>query len=142
MDSAAGTAAVLAQTHAICSAFAVWMVRPAALDVPVDCDPATQDSMTERVSFSPVTIPRQFGPQTYDEQLNYRSTYPAAWLRTLLLATVIDYAVSTYGREHLPVLVSELEHHEGWDTLVPAVFGVPFEVFEEGWRKHLAVMAE
>lgn len=57
---------------------------------------------------------------------------------TVALATLIEYAVITYGRERLPMLVAGLSQHAGWETLVPAVFNVSAAEFEAGWQAHLA----
>jgi hypothetical protein len=54
------------------------------------------------------------------------------------LATLVEYAVATYGREHLPALVAGLGHYESWDMLLPAVFGVSAAAFEAGWQAYLA----
>ncbi len=60
------------------------------------------------------------------------------WLHTMAAGTVVEYIVATYGRERLPALVRGLGEHENWDTLIPAVFGVPVVEFEAGWHAHLA----
>jgi hypothetical protein len=54
------------------------------------------------------------------------------------LATLIEYAVATYGRERLPVLVAGLGQYENWDSLLSAVYGVSPAEFEAGWQAHLA----
>jgi hypothetical protein len=54
------------------------------------------------------------------------------------LATLIEYAVITYGRERLPMLVAGLGQYEDWETLLPAVFNVSATEFEAGWQAHLA----
>jgi hypothetical protein len=51
--------------------------------------------------------------------------------------TVVDYAVTTYGREWLPALVQGLGQYETWDELVPAVFDIPVSEFEAGWQAYL-----
>jgi hypothetical protein len=59
--------------------------------------------------------------------------------RTVALATLIEYAVATYGRERLPALVAGLGQYDRWDTLLPAVFGVSAAEFEAGWQAYLTV---
>jgi hypothetical protein len=54
------------------------------------------------------------------------------------LATLIEYAVATYGRDRLPVLMAGLGQSESWDTLLPAVYGVSSAEFEAGWQAYLA----
>jgi hypothetical protein len=51
--------------------------------------------------------------------------------------TLIDYAVETYGRETLPVLMDALGTHPHWITVIPAVYGVSVAEFEAGWRSYL-----
>jgi hypothetical protein len=55
----------------------------------------------------------------------------------VVLATLIDYAVTAYGRERLPALVGGLGQYESWDALIPAVFGVSSAEFETGWQAYL-----
>ena len=57
--------------------------------------------------------------------------------QSIALATLIDYAVITYGREHLPVLVASLSRYESWETLLPSVYGVSATEFEAGWQHYL-----
>ena len=54
------------------------------------------------------------------------------------LATLIEYAVAIYGREHLPALVAGLGQYDSWETLLPAVLGVSGTEFEAGWQAYLA----
>lgn len=60
------------------------------------------------------------------------------WVRIMAAETVVEYVVATYSRERLPALVRGLAEHKTWDTLIPAVFGVPAADFEAGWQAHLA----
>jgi len=57
--------------------------------------------------------------------------------QTIALATVIEYAVATYGRARLPALVAGLGQHKSWNTLLPAVYGVSPTAFEAGWQAYL-----
>ena len=58
--------------------------------------------------------------------------------QTVMLSTLIEYAVTTYGRERLPILVRNLRQYNSWETLLPAVYGVPAAEFEAGWVEYLA----
>ena len=62
-------------------------------------------------------------------------SYPG---QTVVLATMVEYAVVTYGRERLPTLVAGLGQYESWETLIPAVYGVSPTEFEAGWQVYLA----
>jgi hypothetical protein len=52
-------------------------------------------------------------------------------------STLIDYAVDTYGKEQLPLLLNVLDTETGWETLIPTVFGVSANEFEAGWQVYL-----
>lgn len=60
------------------------------------------------------------------------------WLRTMAAETIVEYAVDAYSRERLPALLGGLGEYETWDTLIPAVFGVPADEFEAGWQAYVA----
>lgn len=51
--------------------------------------------------------------------------------------SLIAYAMSTYGPDKLDDLVAGLTQYEGWETLIPVVFGVSAEEFEAGWHTYL-----
>lgn len=53
---------------------------------------------------------------------------------SIVLATLLDYATRTYGPGRLRLFLSAANHHQSWKTLIPAVFDVPAEEFEMGWR--------
>jgi hypothetical protein len=52
-------------------------------------------------------------------------------------ATLVGYAVATYGRERRPPARPGLGQYESWNTLIPAVFGVSASEFEAGWQAYL-----
>jgi len=60
------------------------------------------------------------------------------WAQTVALATVIEYAVATYGEESLPALVAALEQSTSWESLLASVYDVSVAEFEEGWQAYLA----
>ncbi len=53
------------------------------------------------------------------------------------LATLFDYAATTYGRQSLATLITNAVSLSTWETLIPATFGVPYSEFETGWKAHL-----
>lgn len=57
---------------------------------------------------------------------------------TIALATVLEYAVETYGREHIPSLLAGIARHQSSATLIPDVFDVSLDEYEAGWLAHLA----
>lgn len=60
---------------------------------------------------------------------------------SMLVCSVVDYAVTTFGRERLPDLLATAGQYHTWQTLVPNVYGISYEEFERGWRQHLANLA-
>ena len=73
-----------------------------------------------------------------DWGLGMQSTGAKESADSIAAATLIDYVVSTYGREKLPSLVASFQTHDNWTTLSPAVFGVSAEELELGWQGYLA----
>jgi hypothetical protein len=62
---------------------------------------------------------------------------PPAMLAEMLIA----YGMYAYGHDRLPALVEGLRRTQGWEELIPAVFGVTAEEFEEGWQHGAAEAA-
>lgn len=52
-------------------------------------------------------------------------------------ASLIAYVSHDYGDETVASLLRAFGHHTTWQTLVPEVFGVPAEKFEQGWHEYL-----
>lgn len=49
----------------------------------------------------------------------------------------VAYAMSTYGRDRLPVLLAGLRRYTTWDDLIPGVYGVSPAEFEAGWQAYM-----
>lgn len=126
----------------LCAVHKLWMSSPLQLSIPFGCT-----SLDQKALFFPVWDPRN--PLTHLDQLTllmpfeeymtgpsslYSTHRPG---QTVALATLIEYAIATYGRERLPQLMVGLSQYETWDTLLPAVFGVSTREFEEGWQIYL-----
>ncbi|HRW09319.1 MAG TPA: hypothetical protein P5121_29665, partial [Caldilineaceae bacterium] len=60
--------------------------------------------------------------------------------QSVAMAMLIEYAVATYGRDRLPLLVKNLRHHASWETLLPAVYDVSPAAFESGWQEHSSTL--
>jgi hypothetical protein len=54
-----------------------------------------------------------------------------------IATSLVDYALSTYGRDRLSALIDGMRRYDAWDALIPAVFGVSATEFEAGWQKWL-----
>jgi hypothetical protein len=123
----------------LCAAHKLWLASPLLLNIPLVCAEGNWDDWywaAQRSNRPPVRLDQFFMPK------------PNAWaMQPFLishlgqigaLATLVEYAVATYGRERLPALVAGLGQYERWGTLIPAVFGVSAAEFEAGWQAHLA----
>lgn len=127
----------------ICDTHKLWLLSPLQIDIPFVC--VEQERENEYLSRwsrpSLATHLDQLGvPVSSDEDMvqvgeTDRVSHPD---RTIVLATLIEYAVVTYGREHLPALMAGFGQHKNWDTLLPAVYGVSPAAFEAGWQSYLA----
>ncbi|HMN28204.1 MAG TPA: hypothetical protein PKE45_08620 [Caldilineaceae bacterium] len=47
--------------------------------------------------------------------------------------SLVAYIVQVYGVEKLPLLLAGLRQHNSWQTLIPAIFGLSAEQFEQEW---------
>jgi hypothetical protein len=56
--------------------------------------------------------------------------------------SMLNYAVDTYGRDRLAVLVQGLRQHDSWEELIPAVFDMSVAEFEAGWNAYLGEPAD
>lgn len=54
------------------------------------------------------------------------------------IATVVEYAVESYGVETLPDLLAGLGHYETWRKFVRGVYGVSPNEFEQRWQEYVA----
>jgi hypothetical protein len=128
------------QYEALCAAHALWLMGPVYVGIPLLCNEL--DQKDQHLSWGEL-----WPPLARLDRLAVPDPQP--WLRDpdrlephpgvpVVLATLVEYAVATYGRERLPALVAGLGQYESWDTLVPAVFGVSAAEFEAGWQAYLA----
>jgi hypothetical protein len=115
----------------LCGAYRLLGLSPLSLSIPLSC------TEVDHSQWSPWIYT---GMPTRLAGLSYPMGYEAAASAgaTVALETVIEYAVATYGRAQLPILVAGLGQHESWDTLLLAVFGTSATEFEAGWRAYLA----
>jgi hypothetical protein len=67
---------------------------------------------------------------------NYRWK-PWQWGEIAALESLVDYAVTTYGVERLPVLLQALDSSDNWTDLVQTVYGISTAEFEQGWQVYL-----
>jgi len=120
----------------ICATFRLWNLAPAALAIPLLC--SDLDPPFIYPQRSPVKLRRlaQHLPTRLDGPIGHESVAPLGEL--VILATLIDYMATAYGREQVAALFHALPAHRNWDTLIPAVFGLSVAEFETGWHRYLA----
>ncbi|HMN28184.1 MAG TPA: hypothetical protein PKE45_08520 [Caldilineaceae bacterium] len=119
----------------LCARTKLWLSSPLEMNLPLVC--AAQRWEYQYLAPWSVT-----DPLTRLDQLAASDSFvrpsPRQPGETVALATLIEYAVATYGRERLPALVVSLGQYDRWETLIPAVYGVSAAEFEAGWQAYLA----
>jgi hypothetical protein len=122
----------------LCVMYRLWLASPLQLHLPLLC---TEQEREARYwaswSLSPplTHLDQLFMPALkHDDWAKPPASHPG---QTVAVATLIDYAVATYGKERLPLLIAGLGHYDRWATLIPAVYGVSTAEFEAGWQAYL-----
>ncbi|MFZ4657550.1 MAG: hypothetical protein ACOYNY_11090 [Caldilineaceae bacterium] len=136
------TVVLPARYTALCAAHKLWLLSPTELKIPLLCgELAWEDSVLSPWGwYDPLTHLDQLGAPLHPEEFQgepvslRRTPQPSD---TVTLATVIEYAMDTYGRERLPALMAGLRQYDRWETLIPAVYGVSAAKFEAGWQTYL-----
>jgi hypothetical protein len=118
----------------LCDQYAAWNLAPIDLSIPLNCNAAV-DGGAYLISL-PVTLAALGLPETFENSFTQDSSsgVMTSTGRRVGLALLFEYMVERYGGDSLPVLLGALARHETWDTLVPAVYGVSIEEFEERWQ--------
>lgn len=130
------------QYTALCQAHQLWMANPWQINIPLWCNSQQRDKVSMLwwgQRHPPVRLAQLVTPVPPHEyaqtaSIAERTAYPG---QTVALATLIEYAVATYGHESLPTLLTGLRQHESWTTLIPATYGVTPAEFEAGWQRYL-----
>jgi hypothetical protein len=125
---------------ALCAQHQLWLTSPLQVQIPLSCDTAElqERSLTWRFFYAPPAPLAHLATSTpVDATLEVVavSPHPAA---TVALATLVEYAAAAYGRQRIPLLVASMHRYATWESLLPAVFGVPAAEFEAGWLAYLA----
>lgn len=138
-----GQAIILPERYAaLCAAHTLWMPSPAQMNIPLLCaEPHREElilspwgSYNPLIRLDQLAVPLRPGEYIEEPDSVHRIGYPG---QAVAMATLIEYAVVTYGRERLPTLVAGLRSHDRWATLIPAVYGVSAAEFEAGWQAYL-----
>lgn len=123
----------------LCAAHTLWLPSPLQIGIPLTCNELDQRAGALATTGGPKLV----------LHLMFRSAptagrYAEAFVegvgersQTVALASLLEYAVVTYGRERLPILLASLGQHVNWETLLPAVYGVSAAEFEAAWQTYL-----
>lgn len=128
---------------ALCAAHKRWMPSPMHIHIPLACVNREREEEIYQV-WQELESPTRLNQFPFsakgDRSPEQTSSMYRKELRgqTVALATLIEYAMVTYGQDRLPALLAGLGKHEGWETLIPAVFNVSAADFEAGWQIYLA----
>jgi hypothetical protein len=136
-DGSAQTVVLPRQYEALCASHALWMEAPTMLGIPLLCNRLDWQAWYTG-AWGPRHPPARLDQLAVPAPAGYAQEGTPVWSQTVALATLIEYAVTTYGRERLPALVAGIGQHKRWETLIPAVFSVSADEFETGWQAHLA----
>jgi hypothetical protein len=126
----------------LCAEHKLWMPSPVQLNIPLLCLEQNREEWywASWVSYDPpIRLAQLAAPMPLDrygemaKQMSQQN-YPGY---AIALATLIEYAVATYGRDRLPALLAALDQYDTWETLLPAVYGVSPGEFEAGWQVYL-----
>lgn len=118
--SAGGQAVVLPARYAeLCAAHRLWLPSPLQLGIPLACT-----ALDQQAGYFAATSGRKLAlhltdlgasPARADAKTSMQGIDPRG--QTVALATLIDYGVTAYGRERLPVLVAALPEHQPFPRL-------------------------
>ncbi|MBV7331505.1 hypothetical protein KFU94_25370 [Chloroflexi bacterium TSY] len=117
----------------ICQQHKVWHLSPAAIGTIFAC---TETDSIVRYQRNPPLYLRDIGGPlvSYYDPLYGSRPHPGV---SVAVATLFDYIAGEYGRDQLPALLIEMNNHLNWHTLIPAVFNISVDEFEDGWWAYL-----
>jgi hypothetical protein len=128
----------------LCAIHTLWLPHPAAIQIPLVCtelDRSFWRADARFVHLPPLWLPPLWAPVYLDEEADWKGRTRAERHpgQAIALATIVEFAVATYGRERLPEFVAALGQHDNWETFIPAVYGVSVAEFEHGWQTYLSM---
>ncbi|MCC6457524.1 MAG: hypothetical protein IT328_21385 [Caldilineaceae bacterium] len=132
---------LLESSSELCAMHRLWLLSPMMIGIPLECHITEEGSWVARRSLTEKPRPylnRLETPLRGTYQYLKEDNFFFGPIGIINIATLLEYAVATYGHEQLPVLLASLSHYDEWETLIPAVFGVSASDFEAGWQHYLA----
>jgi hypothetical protein len=126
----------------LCAMHRLWLQSPEEMGIPFKCtdwdsqawSPSRWATYVPRTRLNQLSVPLASGEMPYDAEAND----PFHASEAVTVATLAEYVVAVYGDEKLQALLAALAHYDGWERLIPAVFGVSVLDFEAGWQQYLA----
>jgi hypothetical protein len=82
---------------------------------------------------------------TYGDEMLTKTNRPNPEIsdgQSMVSILFADYLLTTYGRQHLATLFADLNHHESWETLSLAVYGISAHELDAGWRTYLETLSD
>lgn len=123
--------------HELCAMHHLWLSSPQEIGVPLICS-ATDPSPSYRLGMY-LSLAGQADEFVPPVVRHARTSYWIDWSSDpVALATLLEFIVSEYGRERLPVFLQGVANHTSVDTLLPQVFGISAKAFESNWQAYLA----
>jgi hypothetical protein len=127
--------------YSVCASHSLWLSTPLEIGIPLACSGSTPSGYPLQYWILPVSQSGKISLLSLLQQgHSYDLTQAPADTMTdiVVLSSVVDYIVASYGRDRLPELLAALPRHGSGETLIPALFGKSPAAFEGGWRGFLA----
>lgn len=116
----------------LCRAYRELGLSPLSMAIPLTCRSVPDQWINRSLPLQLDELDGHQRPPVHDQSFFMWGSHVVA------MTTIIDYVVATYDRPALARWLAALGDHTGWETLVPAVFGIPAADFEAGWQAYLA----
>ncbi|HEX9802404.1 MAG TPA: hypothetical protein VGB35_04060 [Gammaproteobacteria bacterium] len=127
----------------LCALHGLWLPSPALVSIPLTCTEVDRaPSYTSQQDTLSAAHLEQLAAgilwqESHPRGNSYRTAQPGD---TVILATLVEYPVSSYGRERLPDLLTGLgqySQYRSWAALSQAVYRIPPDQLAAGWQAYL-----
>ncbi|MEZ4865649.1 MAG: hypothetical protein R3C14_30335 [Caldilineaceae bacterium] len=125
---------------ALCATAELWFPLPRQMTLPLDCLAIRTEEWEAALQLPrhPLTQLDQLIAPTLPDGNGSRSEQTGEWVRTVALATLVEYAATTYGADSIPMLVAGLSHATSWESLFSSSYGVSAAEFEADWQTYVS----